>query len=350
MSTGRRSRLALGVLAVTLVAAACGSSQAASSAPASRGPATIASALPTDAPSPTVALPAAEDIEAAGATRIGDLGQPDWLILAGGSAWAAGVGAGLGQLDGTTGKLLGSIPVSGICLAMDVGFDAVWVGSCGDAPTITRIDPRTAKIVATIPLAAGSDLREESSLAAGEGGVWALTGDPKPKIVKIDPATDTIAATYDQPRGSAAIRAAYGALWVTDAPAGKLLHLDPKDAKVVAEIPVGQVPRFLAVGENGVWVMNQLDATVSHVDPKTDKVVATIPVGNGGIDGGDIAVGVGSVWVRVSDALVVRIDPKTDTVVGRYDPRSGSGSVAADDEAAWISAHDVSSVWRLPLH
>ena len=347
---GRAFVMGLGLAGIVVVGG-CAAGSSPSSPPASGKPATIASALPSEAPSATVAFDPPVDIEAAGATRITDLGQPDWLVLAGGSAWAAGVGRGVGQLDGVTGKLLGSIAVPGsICLAMDVGFDAVWVGSCGDRPMIVRIDPRTATVVASIPLGSSGDLREESSVAAGEGGVWALTAEPEPKIVKIDPATDAVAATYDQPRGAAAIRAAYGALWVTDAPAGKLLHLDPKDASVVAEIPVGQVPRFLAVGEDGVWVMNQLDATVSHVDPMTDTVVATIPVGNGAIDGGDIAVGGGSVWVRVSDVLVVRIDPKTDMVVERYDPRSGSGSVAADDDALWVSAHDVSSVWRLPLH
>lgn len=351
MTIARTWRLRAGVVAVSLVVAGCASGGIASSPPASRGPATIASSLPTDAPSPTVALVPVTDIAAAGATQIGDLGQPDWLILAGGSAWAAGVGTGVGRLDGQTGKLLGSVAVPGaICLAMDIGFDALWVGSCGDAPSIVRIDPLTAKVVATIPIAAGGDLREESSVAAGEGGVWVLTGGADPKIVKIDPATDTIAATFDQPRGAAAIRAAYGGLWLTDAPAGKLLRLDPADASVVAEIPVGQVPRFLAVGEDAIWVMNQLDGSVSHVDPQTNRVVATVPVGNGPIDGGDIAVGGGSVWVRVSDTLVARIDPATDTVVERFGPPAGSGSVAADATAAWISAHDVSSVWRLPLH
>ena len=96
--------------------------------------------------------------------------------------------------------------------------------------------------------------------------------------------------------------------------------------------------------------MNQLDATVSHVDPKTNQVVATIPVGKGAIDGGDIAVGGGSVWVRVSDSSSsgsTRRPTWSSSATGRA---RGSGSVAADDDALWVSAHDVSSVWRLPLH
>jgi YVTN family beta-propeller protein len=144
-------------------------------------------------------------------------------------------------------------------------------------------------------------------------------------------------------------RAAFGGLWVTVSSDGTLVRLDPKDGSVVATIPVGRVPRFLAVGSGGAWVMNQLDATVSHVDPKTNQVVATITVGSGGIEGGDIAVGGGSVWVRVSDALIARIDPTTDTVTEALRAAGGQRQVTADHDAVWVSAHDVAMVWRLPL-
>ena len=77
--------------------------------------------------------------------------------------------------------------------------------------------------------------------------------------------------------------------------------------------------------------------------------MATIPVGAGSSSGGDIAVGGGYVWVRLSDSLIAQIDPATDTVVARYGPPSSSGSVAADEDAVWLSAHDVTTVWRLPL-
>ncbi len=268
-------------------------------------------------------------------------------MLAGGSAWAAGVGDGVGQLDGTTGALIGSVAVpGGICLAMDVGFDSVWAGSCGSNPAVVRIDPATAKVTATIPLDA-PDLHEESSLAAGEGAVWAITTDSK--LVKIDPEKNAVAETYAAPEGAAAVRADFGALWVTNPGAGTLARMSPADGSVETEIPVGLAPRFLAVGEGGVWVLNSGDGTVAHVDPETNAVVATIPVDTRPISGGDIAVGGGFVWARVSTSLVVKIDPATDTAVAAYGPQSGSGSVAADDAAVWISAHDVNAVWRLPL-
>jgi len=35
--------------------------------------------------------------------------------------------------------------------------------------------------------------------------------------------------------------------------------------------------------------------------------------------------------------------------VTRYGPPSGSGAVIVGAGAVWISAHDVDTVWRLPL-
>jgi len=62
-----------------------------------------------------------------------------------------------------------------------------------------------------------------------------------------------------------------------------------------------------------------------------------------------MAVGGGWVWVRRSDALLTRIDARTNKVVQVYGPSSGSGCVVVGPGGVWISAHDVKTVWRLPL-
>jgi YVTN family beta-propeller protein len=145
------------------------------------------------------------------------------------------------------------------------------------------------------------------------------------------------------------VRAGYGGVWVAVPARNSVLHIDPDDGSVAAEIPVGVRPRFMAIGEGSVWAMNEGDGTVTRIDPETDTVDATILVTPSPIEGGDIAVGGGSVWARVSDQLVARVDPVTNAVVARYGPPAGSGGVAADDVAAWIAAHDVNAIWRLPL-
>jgi virginiamycin B lyase len=118
--------------------------------------------------------------------------------------------------------------------------------------------------------------------------------------------------------------------------------------RIVADITVGQTPQFFAVGAGAVWTLNQRDGTISRVDPATNTVVATVDLGEQ-VYGGDIAVGGGFLWLRGSRTLLFKIDPATNQIVAVYGPESGSGSVAADDSAAWITAHDVETAWRLPL-
>ena len=147
----------------------------------------------------------------------------------------------------------------------------------------------------------------------------------------------------------AGARARLGGLWLTDPVRGSLVRLDPATGRSIGSLETGAGARFFDVGEGGVWVQNNDDGTVTRVDPRTNKVVATTKVEEGPISGGDLAVGGGFVWARVSSALVTKIDPRTNTVVARYGPAGGSGSVAADASAVWVTAHDVNAVYRLPL-
>ena len=87
---------------------------------------------------------------------------------------------------------------------------------------------------------------------------------------------------------------------------------------------------------------------VAHVDPATNSVVAIIATG-GQVFHGDVAVGGGYVWARISESLFAQIDPATDTVVARYGPPSeGSGGIDADDQAVWVSDYLGHTLWRLP--
>ena len=288
-------------------------------------------------------------MDEAGATKLTVRPFADWVAVTEGSAWVT-VGRAVQRFDARDGAELARIPIPGAetCLAMDVGFDSVWVGSCDPVtPAIVRIDAATGAIGAVIPLEL--DFQFEGSLGAGEGAVWAVSIAPDQVLMKIDPATDSVVATYPLDGTFAGVRAAYGGVWITQPIDDAVLRVDPSTGSVVTSITVGDTPRFIAVGEGAVWAMNEVDGTVSRIDPATNRVVASIRVTARPIQGGDIDVGGGSVWARVSDQLVARIDPVTNTVTARYGPASGSGSVAADAQAVWVSAHDVNAVWRLPI-
>ncbi|HEV8699162.1 MAG TPA: hypothetical protein VGQ89_15820 [Candidatus Limnocylindrales bacterium] len=336
----------LGGLAIAgvQVLAACG-------APAPSTSISASPSAPPQASSPSiVASPigsgAAESIEAAGATRIDVSGEPDWVALDAGSAWVAVVG-GVRKVDGATGKVDGLVPIDDVvCLAMDVGFGSVWAGGCQNHRLI-RIEPKTGLLFTPpidLPIRA---IQAESSIAAGEGGIWLVSVDHE--LVRVDSVTNRADPDpWSLPEGAAAARAGIGSIWVTVSPSDTLLRISPADPRTAQAIKVGDGPRFLAISDDAVWVMNQGAGSVSRVD-RSGAVVATITVSDVPIGGGDIAVGGGSVWVRTEQDLLVRIDPATNSVTDRYGPPSGSGSVAADDDAVWVTAHDTASLWRLPL-
>lgn len=303
---------------------------------------------------------AASTLDEAGATRL--TVTADWLAVAEGSAWAA-AGSGVERFDGRDGSVVTSVPVpDGICLGFDVAFGAVWAGaSPAGAPSLVRIDAATGKVVATIPLKIAA-IQCESSVGAGEGAIWLISTPPDRVLLKVDPATNEVEATFPMPPEDpdglrpantdfGGLRAGYGGVWIADQGHDAVLRLSPADGSIVARVPLGSGsgPRFLAIGEGAVWVLNQTDGTVARIDPTKNSVVATVHASATSVDGGDIAVGCGAVWARVSDELVAQIDPATNEVVARYGPPAGSGSVACGDGVLWLSAHDVNAIWRMPL-
>lgn len=314
---------------VVLAFTACSSSATSSPTPATKGPSMVATV----------------SIQDAGGARLHVSGGMDWITVAGGSAWTSN--EAITRLDGRTGDVLATIAIPGpTCLAPDIGYGSLWFGVCG-TPEVVRIDPRSGKVLATIKVAMVTDLQEESSVAAGAGGVWLLAQPDL--LVQIDPRTNTVARVVKAPAGASAIRASNDALWVSVHANSTLLKIDPRTLRTLVTIPVGTGPQFLALGIGAVWTLDQDGGTVTRVDLATAKAVTAVQVDIGAVDGGDIAVGGGFVWARVTDGLVAKIDPRTNTVVAAYGPGAGSGSVAADGSAAWITAHDSDTVFRLPL-
>ena len=292
-------------------------------------------------------LPAIVPMDASGALAISASPDPDWVSIAGGAAWVANVSGGIRRYDVTSGAELGTVPVPGaICLAMDVGFDSLWAGDC-DNNTVVRIDVTTGQVLATIDPGIGQ-LAAEASIAVDDTSVYVMSEGAERKVARIDPATNTVASSFAAPSGASALRAGFGSLWFSQSGKGTLTRVDPSSGDTLGTVAAGKGAGFLAIGEGSVWVLANFDGTVTRVGG--DGVpIATITVDEGLVEGGDIAVGGGFVWARVSSSVVAQIDAATNKVVARFGQPSGSGSVAADDGGAWISAHDVDTVWRLPI-
>jgi virginiamycin B lyase len=274
----------------------------------------------------------------------------DWLAAGEGAVWLSG-STEIHRLDPQSGQEVETIPVpEGPCEASDVGFGSLWTATC-EKPGLARIDPAMNRVADQIPLEIPSSLDGEGSIGVGEGGVWLVIdaqGCKACRLAKVEPSSMTVAAEVPIEDGGAGVRVGEGSVWVTNPDRDLVQQIDPDSQDVTGTYPVGESPRFLAVGEGGVWTLNQVDGSVTHLDPESGEEVATIPAEIVG-GGGDMTTGGGWVWARGTFTLLSRIDPDTNQLVEQYEPSSGSGAVIAGFGAVWISAHDVSTVWRLPL-
>ncbi len=269
-------------------------------------------------------------------------GYPDFLVADRDDVWLTNDGRVEKWRLGSTSPVA-SVAVAEPCGAMAVDFGALWVANCKDA-SLVRIDLQTNAIAAVLNTGL-AEPKGELSIAAGAGSIWLLT-DAAGVLSRIDPATNKVVATIAVKPSSFAAAFEFGAVWITNTENASVQRIDPATNAVVATIPVGPRPLFLAAGEGGVWSLNQGDGTVSRLDPATNAVAATIDAGVPGT-GGDIATGAGRVWVRAKAVLLSAIDPATNQVVERFGPPADSGAVRVAGPNVWVTDHDTNTVWVL---
>lgn len=289
-------------------------------------------------------------LAAVGAERIDVRPHPDWIVAAGDRVWVAGASPGVAVFRPGTGERVGSVAIEGeLCGAPDVGFGSVWFPTCAPS-SIVRVSVASCEVTARIPVELPGE--GEITIGAGEGGVWAVLEPVRGlgSLARIDPASDRVVEVVEVPPGARSVRAGHGWLWVACPTEDRVLRIDPADGRVTAEVATGGGPRFLVVGEGGVWVLNQTSGSVTHIDPGSGRVVATVDVHGGPMKGGDIAIGLGSVWVRGTGELVARIDPERHEVVARIgEPTVGSASVAALEGELWASAGAEGWLFRIAV-
>lgn len=271
-------------------------------------------------------------------------GPPDFLASDGDDVWVTNIDQ-VEKLSVKSAKPILSVRVVAPCGALITGFNSEWVASCKDK-MVYRIDHTRGKIQAKIPTGV-SDYLGEISLAIGAGSVWILS-DSAGVLTRIDPQSNTIQAKISVRPHSFCAAFGYKSIWISNTNSNSVQRVDPFTNKVVATIPVGPTPRFLVAGENGIWTLNQGDGTVTRIDPQSNTVAATIDAHVPGT-GGDIATGGGLVWVRAKSWLLQTINPVTNGIQSIYGPPSGSGAVRVTDHYAWISAHDINTIWVLKI-
>jgi streptogramin lyase len=217
------------------------------------------------------------------------------------------------------------------CGGMVSAFGSLWTPSCADG-ALLRIDPKTAKITATI--ASGAD-DVAGSIAATADSVWFLT-DSKTTLSRIDPDQNAVVGEMRLPAGCTSLSFGETALWLACPAANKVLRINPETNLVEKEIAVSAQPEAITVGANSIWVLCAKDGKVDRVDPKTNQVTKSIELDVPEAKGA-IAFGEGFVWVTVKGFPLTRIDPQADSVAQQFFGTGGGGAIATSPGAVWLA-------------
>ena len=160
--------------------------------------------------------------------------------------------------------------------------EAVWV--INPDQTVSRIDPRTNRVVARVD--ANAQL-----IAAGEGDVWIVE---EGGIAEIDTARNVVSRRVElSAEFISALAVGAGSVWVADPFDGSLWRIarDPPVAK--RRIPLEPWVNGVAFGGGAVWATNEIADEVYRIDPRTNeaRVVARTASPRG------VGAGEGAAWV-----------------------------------------------------
>ena len=273
----------------------------------------------------------------------------------GGSRPQPPVGNGVASI-GATADRVGSFAETGTAPSnVAVGEGSVWALNT-DKDTISRIEPRTGKIVETLQAGA-----RPSDIAAGGGAVWVGDGSGQylgvtARVLRIDPDSGAITRRVRLPKaadgdsgppsgGLPQLAVGAGAVWARN-PDGTVSRIDPGTGRRVAVIETGVPPSTIAAGPEGVWFLSWSDRAVFPIDPRTNRVGAKIPIASDSLSG--IAVGAGSVWVTsTQDGLLWRIEPGPRPIARSIDVGVSMDYVAFGDGAVWTASYVDGTVRRI---
>ena len=177
------------------------------------------------------------------------------------------------------------------------GAGSVWFGSgFGPGGELVRFDPHTDRVQAEIRVGA-----TPAFVISAFGAIWVSNFDDA-TVSRVDPRTNDVIATIPVGtpggQGSGYMAVAADSLWVANTADGNLYRIDPRD-NVSEPIDIDAEPLteffdlFVGDGLGSVWVRTD-DHAVSRIDPESEEIVETYPAGSGG---GDVGAFGDSLWI-----------------------------------------------------
>lgn len=359
---GRPVRSAALALAASLLMSACSSAVGPSAAPgttSSAAPSPIASADSTPSPAASRTprpTPTATEDPFAGRleAEIEVPGFPDFPIAAFDALWllTPDKDGGVTRLNPETHEIEATIPVgTRLCQAMGATDEAIWACTKGG---VVRIDPETNEVVATIEFPTAEFF---GYLPAGGGSLWALSGEVTrmDELVRIDPADNSVVDIYPLDFDAEWITYGGDAVWLTDTADGKLWEFDPETEEVTELVSNLPEPGASAFGSDSIWLTLHAghqsrptaeDTTIVRIDPANGERQAEFATG-GSMFESNMHATEDAIWLRSGTPFLARIDPSSNQIVDVIDANLSTGSVTVAYGSVWATTIEFNRVWRV---
>src|SRR4051812_37549149 len=144
-------------------------------------------------------------------------------------------------------------------------------------------------------------------------------------VVVLDPARSGYRAFIESPVTPSSLAVGEGAVWALDTDDATVTRIDPRTKAVTGHFPANSIPAAVAAGAGAVWVGNTRPiggsnsmVSVSRVDPATLTITHTAKLPNADQGGNEFSLGRarivvadGAVWAVASGDTVARIDPRS---------------------------------------
>jgi YVTN family beta-propeller protein len=181
-------------------------------------------------------------------------GSAEGLSIGGGYLWVTSPSDSGGRdtvfrIDLRSKRLISATPVGALPLFVAFGYGSAWVSNYrGDSVSVVR--PGSAR-AERVPVPKGP-----LGIAAGAGGVWVVSYWSR-TLTRIDPETRRVVASIRVGAGPLGVAAGAGAVWVANRDARTVSRIDPRRNRVSHTIRLAASPWGVRVAHGRVWVTTQ---------------------------------------------------------------------------------------------
>ena len=179
----------------------------------------------------------------------------------------------------------------------------VWVANHNGEPrtSVSKIDPATMRVVDVIPVGT-DDFAGPVWILASAGSIWTDVNNDPNVVVRIDPRTDRVLATIPDPSACAQMAADDTAVWGagTNEPpcTAGVSRIDTRTNKVIATIHRGGGADAVAVYGGSVWYGTTRTHELGRIDPRTNQVVSLLDLPGSAFG---MTADTGAVWITNRD-------------------------------------------------